>query len=661
MMSFRVVRMRQAQVLALFLLLLGALLTASAPAGARERVLPAGGDFASFLPLILYGEGGGAPPDGDMVMYTLGDAQMLAPASEIEDDLELFKALECDTGALPAPATLTLAQAKANARAYMDQLAGPGAMAGLDAYLAGRALGQFDAMVMATTAVGETDAALATLLIAIERFPLEPMPLVNAAGLLSISGMPNEAIAFLDAAQALGRPYGAPMGVDGEQMARNNRAHALLGRGQWAQAGAILQEVVQAEPQLAEARVNLSRALLCQGDTPGAALWYRLGQRRMMWDVVQDPPEITGQMIPIEYILDTSAGELLTVSDVPRPATPDKLADFSEMYGRMKDDYNARLQTLTAQRPALEDAYYNRTLPYLQRMRLNSLLAAVSLAQEQPQVRDLWDESAVLWDELRQMEDQITVDLTILWQSGGDLEQIKQQCRDMVGDHVTQYTAKYYEYEIVLQEYMILLYAIQTGVLTNAHDAALHALMMNHIEANVETTYQLLVPHGWTINMNGHWTLCDGNVEDGEEEEEETPGMPPPARCSDDAKKTKIAVDIVIASLAFGCEVSEAELSLPTPIAPFLQVTHDMRKNEVTVFLGAKFQTRIGPLAELNTKEGFYVRFNSQEFLDAGMKLTSGGSVLLGGTGISGQIDGPEFEAGVAAATQYWTDPYYRQ
>ena len=96
------------------------------------------------------------------------------------------------------------------------------------------------------------------------------MPLVNAAALLSSSGLPNEAIAFLDAAEASGRTYGAPMGVDGEQIALNNRAHAFLMRGQWAEAAAILEGVVAAEPPLAETRMNLSHALLCQGDTPSA-------------------------------------------------------------------------------------------------------------------------------------------------------------------------------------------------------------------------------------------------------------------------------------------------------------------------------------------------------------------------------------------------------
>lgn len=83
-----------------------------------------------------------------------------------------------------------------------------------------------------------------------------------------------------------------------------------------------------------------------------------------------------------------------------------------------------------------------------------------------------------------------------------------------------------------------------------------------------------------------------------------------------------------------------------------------MRNNEATVFFGAKVKTGIGPLLEVSAKEGFYVRANQGGFTDAGMKVATGGAVNAGGSGLSGQIDGPEFEAGIAAAVEYWTGPY---
>ena len=294
----------------------------------------------------------------------------------------------------------------------------------------------------------------------------------------------------------------------------------------------------------------------------------------MMWDVVEDCPEVNDQMIPIEYILDTSAGEILTVNDIPRPAGAEHVVDFVPFYEQMNDDYNARLQTLSAERPALEAAYYNRTLPTLQKVRLDSLLVAVSFAQDQPQARALWDESQVLWNELR----------------------------------------------------------------------------------TIETTRHLLVPYGWAVNTGNYWTLCEGDQEESDEEADPL-GMPAPGQCSDGVKATKVGLDLRVVSFSITCEIAEVEVSTGGPLGPFLQVTHDLRKNEITAFFGAKATVMIGPVLELGAKEGFYVRANQDGLTDAGMKVATGGAAHLGGSGISGQIDGPEFEAGVAAAVEYWTDP----
>src|SRR5690606_9330983 len=122
---------------------------------------------------------------------------------------------------------------------------------------------------------------------------------------------------------------------------------------------------------------------------------------------------------------DTSAGQIPTLPDVPKPARVEQIADYVLLYQEMDEAHQARVLELTGARPALEDAYYDRSLPYLQQVRLDSIIVAFSFAQDQPQARELWEQSREIAQDLAEMEDDIIEALTLLWQSGGELEQIK--------------------------------------------------------------------------------------------------------------------------------------------------------------------------------------------------------------------------------------------
>src|SRR5262249_44544776 len=112
--------------------------------------------------------------------------------------------------------------------------------------------------------------ALAALLAARQNDPTNPAHLVNAAGAAGLLGMPNEALALLDAADAMGGDFRSPMGFDGHAIALNNRGFALIQRGQYSAAQAPLASANSLEPFLAEARMNATIAELCQGQDAAA-------------------------------------------------------------------------------------------------------------------------------------------------------------------------------------------------------------------------------------------------------------------------------------------------------------------------------------------------------------------------------------------------------
>ena len=112
--------------------------------------------------------------------------------------------------------------------------------------------------------------------------PQNPAHLVNAAGLASLLGFPSEALGLLAAADLLGPDAYSPLGIPGRALAQNNRGHALLGLGRFAEAAGALDEAVDLAPQLSEARTNLSLAQLCQGNEERAVRLSRAGRWRTL-------------------------------------------------------------------------------------------------------------------------------------------------------------------------------------------------------------------------------------------------------------------------------------------------------------------------------------------------------------------------------------------
>lgn len=139
--------------------------------------------------------------------------------------------------------------------------------------------GGSSADVVAALAAKSPRGALALLLAQQRAKPKDAMTLVNLAGVLTLSGLPREAIAVLDRAGELGK-LPNPGGVPGQALALTNRGHAFLGLGRWSEAQAPLKQALALAPDLSEARMNLSKALLCSGDVAGATRELRVALRR---------------------------------------------------------------------------------------------------------------------------------------------------------------------------------------------------------------------------------------------------------------------------------------------------------------------------------------------------------------------------------------------
>src|SRR5579863_3188479 len=147
-----------------------------------------------------------------------------------------------------AAQSMTLADAKASLAQRLDQFAGAGS---LESFLAGAASinpENLTAMGASATVNEQPYGAVAAFSAAAQNEPQNPAHLVNAAASANLLGMPNEALALLDAADALHGDYGSPMGINGQAAALNNRAFALLLVGQKADAQAAASQALGLEP-----------------------------------------------------------------------------------------------------------------------------------------------------------------------------------------------------------------------------------------------------------------------------------------------------------------------------------------------------------------------------------------------------------------------------
>ena len=117
---------------------------------------------------------------------------------------------------------------------------------------------------------GADKGALAALLLAAERNPRDPLPLIDAAALLIDAKKPNEALALLaQAAELPQRQAPRRSGCPRSALLETNRAAAYFRTGQYALAVAAGRRALRASTWLVEARENVGMALLCQGRERG--------------------------------------------------------------------------------------------------------------------------------------------------------------------------------------------------------------------------------------------------------------------------------------------------------------------------------------------------------------------------------------------------------
>jgi tetratricopeptide (TPR) repeat protein len=594
-----------------------------------------------------------------LVMHAFSDSRTLPDDATILQGLQLVSPLYCQN-LIPAN-PLTFSQAMTSIRQNLDQLAGAGA---LESLLANSA--QTNQEILVATAVSAMAdkngaGALAALLAAHQNDPTNPAHLVNAAGAAALLGMPNEALALLDAADAMGGDFGSPMGIDGHALALNNRGFALLQLGQWSQAQTQLGNSLAMEPFMAEARLNLGIAHLCQGDSGNGEKAFRAG-------LIRSAAQPT-----IDEAFDLSQGVPPNFPPLPYPAVADQLVAFGQYYADLVVSLNLQaIDTYNQASQLLDEAaqqLLTNPVPTMTAVRLADIQTAVDmLRSEQFDSRspaglsDLWTVEQANEQAMLKLYNNINADygtwavtyLTLL----AACDQPMPYCsaafqahqalgRSLVRQWLTQFLYTAGRFDRSVRAFADPWYRDMTGLLANIQFDSYHQAQSIRAQADDISLYSdfVVLPTNIVGSLGNWWETSQGSEEPASPQNA-TPNPGSSFPCPDLLKVAKLNLDFFgVLAISFNCEKIDTTLAQPG-LGAFAQLTL-VRKGDWTVFVGEKASL---PGTTLGAKAGFFVKGNDDSFTDAGIKFSQSGSVG------PLKFESPfGFEAGIAATVQCLT------
>ena len=271
----------------------------------------------------------------------------------------------------------------------------------MSASSAGRTESRAIAAAAGALATGKPAGALAALLRAHQLKPADPVPLIDAAALMSDAGKGNEALAFLAAAQRLRLPRTHPFGIDWRAVIAANRGQALIVLHQYAQAQAALRSALRTAPLLTEADQNMAVAFDCQGKHASAQKFLVAGVARQAFPptdyIEQTPGDPYGQLDPAE-VLDITQGQQLTLENLKLPQSITEghamrlpLIQLSNQQPPLIGQAN---QQVSAEQTLLNSRLAHKS--FATRQRTNEIEQAVAGASSELDIKPLADQALAL-------------------------------------------------------------------------------------------------------------------------------------------------------------------------------------------------------------------------------------------------------------------------
>ncbi len=637
----------------MLILALSSALMLSEPAGTAAVVSPAATDSAAAASSSMRRRAVLQPPPPPIPphpgqIFAVSDGRSLKSEQGYANELADRKARLCVSPGLGSE-PVSLDQARKTIRSTIEASVG---RTPYDMFLANplandaTRLARVGAASLIPNGQGEPNPAggVVALLRAHELEPDNPNHLINAAGTVAMLGMPREALALLDAADALPRKPDTVMGISGTAVAQNNRGHVLLTLGRWADAETVLREAIANEPLLSEAKQNLAVALLCQNKQDEAAHYLYGGMRRsIQWDsddIVTDPPDTpaeerrTRQPASKEY--DLSQGKTLTIPVIRYPENPSQYSSFYAQYGQYIQRANDRI-TSNAQRLG-ELGLKQPPENDLTSKRLQNLWAAMNTARYETTLHPLYEAMNAGWVETARVEGDVEGRVSKIINAGLD-EVNKAKCRAEIESSHPQWVAAQKRYDQATAAYVAPWYKHVTGIAANLGDPVRNEIAQTSLENDAEAMLANVVGQAALYTGLGTiYKLCGAAPAAGKESTD--PKLEKSGRCPEGLRgaKAKFGVGDLL-EIAFNCEEIEFTVAPEALVGPFLKIG---LKNDGTVTGFAGAQAGAGTVGQ----EGFYITGN----LKTGALTDGGFKVAVEYNAGPITVDGFEYNLSVATA-----------
>jgi tetratricopeptide (TPR) repeat protein len=544
----------------------------------------------------------------------------------------------------------TLSSALASVRSELERLA-PGGLAMIDS--SGLASTPEKAQELAGAALtrGSPGLALAALLKAHTLEPGRGTHLVNAAALATSVSLPNQALAFLDA--AVSRDFLRPaLGIPHQATAAVIRGQALVMTGRYDAAQQLFVQAKQLAPILSEADTGLATVAACKGQDALAARYLRRARVRSDEPVPPTPP--TQDPAQPEPNIDVTRGEAVPLRQLPIAETPAQGAEMNDVYDGIARGFEAEIQANIDETGALEqhlrDTDGARTPAEIDRRdSIFVLLYRTHLEADIENAHNALDDKIdelvlhgeEFWGggtgEQPYIYNGLVEDASAVC-AGSDVPncfeiEINRTCRPELARAHNEWRTLISEAQNLANKYFRIESKLMSGYAANLIDEEAHRLALLHIDSVERDVYAGLV------GQAQHWTRSEKLFSDHCVDPLPAEILNPPAnidvespgKCEGALKAMNLRATLGPTTIKISCE--RVEQGFSAEIIPllhvFVDVKFDFRTGNVSVWAGSKGGGTVANVVEAGFKSGIYVKVDGQgELVDTGWRV--GPSVSVG-------------------------------